>query len=59
MNFSLTSSKGLISDDLRIAFAQLIRDEIPAREPSQAVKLLYNSAPEQLNFNFTCSKKTS
>ena len=57
MNFSLTSSKGLISDDLRTAFAQLIRDEIPAREPSQAVKLLHGTEPSQLNFNFTCSKK--
>jgi hypothetical protein len=57
MNFSLTSNKELIPDDLRTAFAELIRGESAAREPSQAVKLLYSTEPEQLNFNFTCSKK--
>lgn len=57
MNFSLTSSKELIDDDLRTAFAELIRKEIPAREPSQAVKLLYDTEPIQLNFKFSSSKK--
>ena len=59
MNFSFTSNQELISEDLRTAFVKLIRDEIPAREPSQAVKLLYNTEPEQLSVHFTCSKKTS
>jgi hypothetical protein len=57
MNFSLTSSKDLLSNDLREAFAGLLQQELAAREPSQAVKLLYSTEPEQLNFNFTCSKK--
>jgi len=59
MNFSLTSSKELIDDDLREAFKGLLQQELAAREPSQAVKLLYNTEPEQLNFNFTCRKKAS
>ena len=57
MNFSLTSSKELIDDDLSTAFAELIRKETPVREPSQAVKLLYDTEPTQLNFKFSSPKK--
>ena len=59
MNFSLTSSKELLSDDLREAFKGLLQQELAARKPVQGVKLLYSSESEQLNFNFMYSKKTS
>jgi hypothetical protein len=55
MNFSLTSSKKFIPDDIRAAFKDIVQKEIAAQDPAQGVKLL--KEPDQLEFNFTMSKK--
>ena len=57
MNFSLISSKDLISDDIRTAFKDMVQEELVARAPAQGVTLLKAKEPEQLEFNFDSVKK--
>ena len=50
MHFSFMSKK-MVNDDLRSAFAELIRPELTAREPAEGVALL-DEEPEQLAIHF-------
>ena len=57
MNISLTTSKTLVSDEIRTAYKQVIRDEIAARDPAQGIKILFDDEPPQLKFDFKIHKK--
>ena len=56
MKFYTTSSKDLISKDMRSAFSDMVQQELAAREPAEGVKLL-NAEPEQLVFDLSFKKK--
>lgn len=59
MKFTLTSGKEFLPNELREEFTNMIKQEIDARDPAEGARLLYDEEPEQLQFNFTFSSKTS
>ena len=57
MNFSYTSTKVFLPEELRTAFNDFLQEQVATEGPERQVEMLFNTEPEQLSFHFEVPKQ--